>query len=141
MPRRLPACAVAALAASAALAACGGDIRQDELNRSVANLQSLAGDGELLALGAAEDRTKATFVRAHARELSEEADHEAEKLHDASADPSLEDEKRRAVDLADQVSAGLGRLQVAPADRDVARQVRERLRGLADSAEALRDEL
>jgi hypothetical protein len=129
------------LIACALLAGCGGDIRQDELNRSIKSLQSSAADGRLLADGVVRDRTKTTFVRAHARELSEDVDHEAEKLNDASADASVEDEKQRAVDLAEAISGALGQLQTAPADKTVAREAREQLRKLGERAQILRDEL
>jgi predicted outer membrane protein len=136
--------AIATLLAALALAAaagCGGDIREDELNRSIASIQSSAGDGVLLADGVARDRTKTTFVRAHAREISEDVDHEAEKLNDASAETNLIDEKRRAVELAAEVSDLLGELQTSPEDRGLAATVRHDLRELRDRAQALRDEL
>jgi hypothetical protein len=129
------------LIACALLAGCGGDIRQDELNRSIKQVQSAAADGQLLATGVVEDRTKATFVRAHARELTEEVDHEAEKLNDASAERALANEKQRAVDLADEVSSALGQLQISPQDQAVARKARQDLRELGDRAQRLRDEL
>ena len=137
---RLAAC-LAAAAASALLGACGGDMRADELNRSIATLESTAGDGELLAFGVVEDRTKTTFVRVHARELTEIADHEGEKLNDASAKPEVAEPKGRAVFLAGQISDALGELQTSPENRHVARDVRERLRDLADEAEQLRNGL
>ena len=133
--------AVAVVLTCVAVAGCGGDIRQDELNRSIESLQSSAGDGVLLADGVARDRTKTTFVRAHAREISEDVDHEAEKLNDASADASLADEKRRAVELAQTISGALGDLQTAPSDRAGAEAARHELRKLRDRAQQLRDEL
>jgi predicted outer membrane protein len=139
--RRKLASLAAALAASAVLGACGGDMRRDELNRSIESLQSSAGDGELTAFGAARDRTKTTFVRVHAREISEDVDHEAEKLNDAFVKPDVKPYKQRAVELADLISDALGRLRTSPQDEEVARQVRQQLRDLADQAQQLRDEL
>ncbi|HEX8745498.1 MAG TPA: hypothetical protein VF712_20415 [Thermoleophilaceae bacterium] len=135
-----PRTALAAIAC-ALVAGCGGDMRADELNRSIAQIESAAGDGELTALGVAEDRTKSTFVRAHAREISEQVDHEAEKLSDASATGDVAVVKRKAVELADELSSALGQLQLAPGDEDSARRTRADLRALADRAEQLRAEL
>src|SRR5215213_9018486 len=64
---------------------CGGPMQPQELARSVQTLESSAAEGALLANGVARDRTKATFVRAHSRDLGETVDHEAEKLADADA--------------------------------------------------------
>ena len=139
--RRKTAFLAAALAVSALAGGCGGDMRRDELNRSIESIQSSAGDGELTAFEVARNRTKNTFVRVHARELSEDVDHEAEKLNDAFAKPDVKPYKQRAIELADQVSDALGRLQTSPEDDEVARQVRQQLRDLADQAQQLRDEL
>ena len=69
----------------AGAAGCGGPMEPQELARSVQTLESSASEGALLADGVARDRTKATFVRAHSRDLGETVDHEAEKLADADA--------------------------------------------------------
>src|SRR5215217_1026256 len=71
------------------LGGCGGPIRTDELQRGVQSLAALAAEGAILADGTARDRTKATFTRVQARTLGEEADHESEKLADATAPPEL----------------------------------------------------
>jgi Natural resistance-associated macrophage protein-like len=104
------------------LMACGGDIRADELQRGVQSLGSLAAEGALVADGAAQDRTKRTFTRVQARTLGEEADHEAEKVSDASAPPALEQKKAATVKLATDVGDALGRLQTAPGDAQGAAQ-------------------
>src|SRR5215207_4889880 len=68
-----------AIAATAVLwSGCGGMMQPDELARSIGTLESSAAEGALLARDMAGDRTKATFARAHARELGEAVDHEAE---------------------------------------------------------------
>lgn len=122
-----------------ALAGCGGDMRPEELARSVSTLSSAAAEGALLADGAARDRTKTTFVRAHARELGETVEHEAEKLSDASATGEVAAAKADAVELAGRVSEALGELQTAPDDRAGAAQAERTLRGLADDASSLSD--
>jgi hypothetical protein len=120
---------------------CGGDIRADELSRSVDTLISSAGEGRLLAQGVAEDRTKATFVRVRARELSEVTDHEAEKLNDASADSTLAPQKRAAVALAGQISTALLELQISPTDEEAAKRAERGLTRLASRGERLQSSL
>jgi hypothetical protein len=105
---------VFALLAAVVLAGCGGDMQPDELKRSIGTLESSAAEGALLADHVARDRTKATFARAHARDLGEAVDHEAEKLHDASAEGQVAERKAAAVDLAGRISAALGQIQTAP---------------------------
>ena len=130
--KRIPAPLLAA--GLVLVAACGGPIGSDELRRGVETLGALAAEGELIADGAARDRTKTTFTRVHARTLGDEADHEAEKLADASAPPELAGAKRDAVRLAQDVGAALGDLQVMPDDVAAARAARSRLRHLSDEA-------
>jgi hypothetical protein len=122
-------------------AGCGGEMRPEELARSVETLASAAAEGSLLADGAARDRTKATFVRAHARELGEVVDHEAEKLADATAAGAVAAAKARAVELAGRVGEALGELQTAPADRAGARAAGRALERLADQATRLAEAL
>jgi len=148
LPRTL-ACAAMGRARSSALVVlvvlvaggCGGDMRPEELARSVEALASAAAEGALLADGAAEDRTKTTFVRAHARELGEVVEHEAEKLADASATGAVATAKARAVDLAGRVDEALGQLQTAPGDAAGARTAGRALDRLADEATALAERL
>jgi hypothetical protein len=108
-----------------------------ELARSIQTLQSCAGDGVLLANGVARDRTKTTFVRAHARELGEIVDHEAEKLSDADANGEVAVRKSQAVELANKISQSLGQLQVSPGDESGARTAESQLRGQAQRASKL----
>jgi hypothetical protein len=120
---------------------CGGDIRADELSRSIDTLISSAGEGRLLAAGVAEDRTKATFVRVRARELGELTDHEGEKLSDAGSTRELAPQKDAAVSLAGEISAALGELQVSPTDQRVAERAEHNLAHLASRGERLQDSL
>jgi hypothetical protein len=105
---------VALLGAVVMAVGCGGPMEPQELARSVQTLESSAAEGALLASDVARDRTKATFVRAHSRDLSDTVDHEAEKLADADANGEVAVRKSQAVDLAGRISQALGKLQVHP---------------------------
>jgi hypothetical protein len=123
------------------LAACGGPMQREELGRGIETLRSTAADGSVLARGVAKNRTRSTFVRSHARELADNADHEAEKLHDAQANPPLNEKKRKAVVLAQRISNALGELRLAPGDENQGRTAERQLDGLARQAADLADSL
>jgi hypothetical protein len=116
-------------------------MRPEELGRSVQAIESSAAEGGLLADDVARDRTKATFVRVHARELGDTVDHEAEKLHDADASGDVAVSKARAVELAGQVSQALGDLQVAPDSEVTGLSTADKLAKLAQRAGRLADAL
>lgn len=116
-------------------------MRPEELSASVDTLSSSAAEGELLAGDVAQDRTRATFARVHARELGDVVDHEAEKLADATPRPAIADEKSEAVDLADEISQALGQIQVRPSDQRTGREAERQLSQLADRATRLADSL
>lgn len=146
MPERSTACRAsgrhAALAAVVvALAGCGGPITGGELRRGVDTLGATAAEGRLVALGVAQDRTKTTFVRTAARDLADDAQHEAEKLTDAEAGPRTAGARDDAVALAQDIDSALGDLEVAPADRPGARDVARRLDALSKRADALAERL
>jgi hypothetical protein len=132
---------VAVLAGAAVLAGCGGPITNDELQRGIETLGATAAEGRLVALDVGEDRTKVTFVRVEMRDLGEDAEHEAEKLHDAQAGPGNRQVRDAAVTLAQDIDAALGELQVAPADRALARRIADRLDKLSNRADALTGKL
>src|SRR5215213_8522824 len=125
------------------LGGCGGPIQPDELARSIQTLESTAAEGALLADHVARDRTKATFARAHARELGETADHEAEKLNDAEAEAEggVAPTKVKAIDLADRISAALGRIQIAPNSETEGRTAEDTLNHLSEQAGKLAEGL
>ena len=104
-------------------------------------LQSDAAEAALLARGVAQDRTRASFVRVHARALADDADHEAEKLHDADARPGLARQKAQAVRLAGDISDTLGDLVVEPGDEQNGRRAEHQLNQLAAQAKGLADHL
>jgi len=140
MRRRLALAVVVAIATS--LAGCGGAITRDELARSIGTLESTAAEGAFLADDVADDRTKATFVRVHARDLSDVVEHEAEKLRDAQADrPGVAEAKSHAVALADRIGTALGRVQIAPGSERVGRSAGGQLGSLSEQAGKLADGL
>src|SRR6187200_205532 len=105
------------LAALAPLAAGCGDLSDDELNRGVESLSALAAQGQLVASGVARDATKATYARVMAKTLGGQADHEAEKLADATLEePQTADQRHAAVAVAAEISDLLGELQTYPGD-------------------------
>ncbi len=124
-----------------ALSACGGPMRPEELARSVDTLSSTAAEGQLLAADVARNRTKATFARVHARDLADVADHEAEKLADATPREGIAAEQARAVDLAEQIGQALGRIRVFPGDERAGEIAARQLRELADRATRLSESL
>jgi predicted small secreted protein len=126
----------AAFLAALLLAGCGR-MTAGELSPSVDTLVSSAAEGQLMARDVARDRTKTTFVRAHARELGEDVDHEAEKLNDATPAPGVGPRRDAASKLADEISTALGQLQTGPDDRAGARQTEAQLARLAKQAERL----
>ncbi len=142
MRRRSIALAMLVAGAAASLAGCGGPITPDELSRSIGTLESTAAEGALLAKDVARDRTKATFARVHARDLSDVVDHEAEKLNDAQADRSdVAAAKSDAIDLADRIGTALGQIQTAPGDERGGRTAEQALNRLSEDAGKLADGL
>jgi predicted phage gp36 major capsid-like protein len=136
MPGRRALALVAVL-----LAGCGGPIADDELERGIKTLGSTAAEGSLVARGVQNDRTKTTFVRVELRDLSEDAEHEAEKLSDAEGRASNEAIKAQAVELASKIDSTLGELQVDPRNRALAKDVGDRLDHLASEADQLAGKL
>src|SRR5215213_10070210 len=115
MRRRMLFTALLVGAVAALAGGCGGPMTPDELSRSIQTLESTAAEGAMLAGDVADDRTKATFARVHARDMGDVVVHEAEKLNDAEADQAnVAAAKTKAVDLADQIDTALGQIQVAP---------------------------
>jgi hypothetical protein len=129
------------LAAVVSLSGCGGPMQPDELKRSIGTLESSAAEGALLANHVAHDRTKATFARVHASELTDAVEHEAEKLNDAEAEAEAAATKDRAIDVADQISAALGRIQTAPGDEAEGGTAERELAALTEKAAQLAEGL
>ena len=140
---RGPVIVLVALSGAISLIGCGGPMQRDELARSVETLESTAAEGALLANQVARDRSKATFVRAHARDLGETAEHEGEKLNDAEAEPQggVAPAKVKAIELADEISAALGRIQTAPDDEAEGGAAEKELTTLSEEAGRLAESL
>jgi hypothetical protein len=132
---------LALLTAALVCAGCGGPMQPDELKRSIGTLESSAAEGALLAHDVARDRTKATFARVHARDLGDAVDHEAEKLHDASAEGRVAFRKAAAVDLAGRIAEALGQIQTTPDSEQEARTAEAALTRLGDRAGKLSEGL
>jgi hypothetical protein len=142
MRRRSFAFAVVVGAAAVVISGCGGPMTPDELSRSIGTLESTAAEGAFLADDVADDRTKATFARAHARDLGDVVQHEAEKLNDAEANRSdVASAKTKAIDLADKIDTALGQIQTAPDDESGAGMAGHQLSKLSEQAGKLAEGL
>ena len=138
--RRLALAVIVAIATP--LAACGGPVTPDELARSIGTLESTAAEGAFLADDVADNRTKATFVRVHARDLSDVVEHEAEKLRDAQSDrPEVAEAKSNAIALAERIGTALGQVQIAPGSERAGRSAGGQLSRLSQQAGKLADGL
>ncbi|HYQ77875.1 MAG TPA: hypothetical protein VEP91_02050 [Solirubrobacterales bacterium] len=115
-----------------------GDLSNDELNRGVESLSALAAQGRLVANGVARDATKTTYARAMARTLSEQAEHEAEKLADATLEePGTADQRHAAVAVAEEISGLLSTLQTFPGDERHGELVEKHLGEAGEKADAI----
>src|SRR4051812_8411776 len=138
--RRRPGVTAALVALGVSLVALSGcgDLSNDELNRGVESLSALAAQGQLVANGVARDATKATYARAMARTLGEEADHEAEKLADATLEETeTTDQRHAAVAVADEISGLLSELQTFPGDEHHGELVEKHLGEAQEKADAI----
>jgi len=129
---------LALLIAALALAATGcGDLSNDELNRGVESLSALAAQGQLVASGVARDGTKSTYARVMAKTLGEEAEHEAEKLADATPEDGIVEERGAAVAVAGEISDLLSELQTYPGDEHHGLLVQRHLVESQEKADAI----
>ena len=140
MPGRALGSGALVLILAVLLPGCG-ELKVDELTRGVKELRSIAAEGALLADDVSRDRTKSTFVRVHGGELSEAAQHEAEKLNDAQRPAKLDRAVRRAIQIAEAESGAIDQLRTAPGNRTRAREARAELRHQAVRANNLVGEL
>lgn len=137
--KRARSAAALALLAALHLAASGcGKLSNDELNRGVESLSALAAQGQLVANGVARDATKTTYARAMARTLSEQAEHEAEKLADATIEEAgAADQRHAAVAVAEEISGLLSELQTYPGDERHGELVERHLGEAGEKADAI----
>lgn len=141
--KRLLRGAVALFIAALALAAggCGG-LSNDELKRGVESLGAVAAQGQLVANGVARDETKATYARVMARTLGEEAEHEAEKLADATLEePELGGVRQAAIAVATEISDQLSEVQTFPGDERRGANARRHLVEAQEEADAIAERL
>lgn len=137
--KRLPRRATALLLATLSLTASGcGELSNDELNRGVESLSALAAQGQLVADGVARDATRTTYARVMAKTLGEEAEHEAEKLADATLEEAeTADQRHAAVAVAGEISGLLSELQTFPGDERHGALVRKHLAEAQEKADAI----
>ena len=131
---------VTALTVAALLAGCG-DLGPAELDRGVQTLTALTAEGKMLARAVRADRTKATYARVHARELADDAQHEAEKLADAGTSPDTRAWRDRAVAAAGALSDTLGTIETFPGGERAAVGVLEQLDALSRDLDDLHSEI
>ena len=122
------------------LAACE-PLGPDELQREVETIHSLAAEGSVLADQVATQNTKRTFARVQARELSDAAQHSAERLTDADPAEGLSGPAQKAISLAENVSAAVGEVETAPDNAAGAAAAADRLRQLAGQTDQLAESL
>jgi hypothetical protein len=128
----------ALLALAVVLSSLGcGDLSRGELRRGAESLSALAAQGGLIANGVARDATKSTYARAMARTLGEEAQHEAEKLADATPAPAVEGERDAAVQIAGELSELFSQLQTFPGDERHGALVQRHMREAQEKADAV----
>jgi hypothetical protein len=126
----------AALVALLLAAGCG-DLSRDELNRGVESLSALAVQGQLVASGVARDATKTTYTRVMAKTLGGEAEHEAEKLADATPSPEVKRERDAAVQVAAEIAHLFSELQIFPGDEHHGLLVQRHLGEAKEQANAI----
>ena len=114
---------------------------QGELAREIEGVASLAAEGAVLADEVAQQETKRTFARVHARELGDSAEHSAERLTDAHPAEGLDGATAKAIALSEDVSEAIGEVEVAPDDAAGADEASERLRALVQKLHHLEDSL
>jgi hypothetical protein len=113
-------------------------LSRGELERGVQSLGASAATGRLLADGVARDRSKATYVRVMARTLGEQAQHEAEKLADATAANDRVGRLRdRAVELSGRLAEQYSQLQTFPGEERTGAEVLAAMRRLQAQADVL----
>jgi hypothetical protein len=110
------AAAALILAVTVAVSSGCGDLSRGELSRGVESLSALAAEGNLVASGVARDATKSTYARVMAKTLGGEAEHEAEKLADATPEPGTEQERHAAVAVAGELADLFSELETFPGD-------------------------
>jgi hypothetical protein len=133
---RTPHLAACAVALATLLSGCG-PLEPQELKDSVQIIHSIAAEGSLLADDVAHGRTTTNFARAYAGQLSSEAQHQAEKLTDATPVRDIKGEVKKAISIASHESSALDDLRTSPRDREQARESRSQLQDAAKDSDKL----
>jgi hypothetical protein len=128
--------AIAIVATAAASSGCG-DLSRGELSRGVESLSALAAEGGLIADGVRRDATKSTYARVMAKTLGGEAEHEAEKLADATPAPEVAHERDAAVRVAGEIADLFMELQTFPGDEHHGALVQRHMQEAKESADAI----
>jgi hypothetical protein len=120
------------------LAGCGGggSLSKQDVQKELEAVQSFAAEGALVADGAADDRSTDIFVRVHTQYLGEGTKKVGDEVSAGHATGEVEAKRKTAVELATAVEEQLDRLHRSPGDRDLARDVRDKLQRSAAAAEA-----
>jgi hypothetical protein len=126
-----------AIAVAVVVSSGCGDLSRAELSRSVESLSAIAAEGGLVANGVARDATKATYARVMAKTLGGEAEHEAEKLADATPAPEVRRERDAAVGVATDIAELYLELETFPGDEGLGARVQQRMREAKEDADAL----
>lgn len=130
--------AAAAFALVLALGSAGcGDLSREELSRGVQSLSSLAAQGQLVANGVARDATKSTYARVMAKTLGGEADHEAEKLADATPEARVTEERNAAVQVAGEISDLYSEIATFPGDEHHGELIERHMKEEKEKADAI----
>lgn len=126
-----------AIAATVAVSSGCGDLSSGELSRGVESLSALAAEGGLIADGVRRDATKSTYARVMAKTLGGEAEHEAEKLADATPAPEVEQERNVAVRAAGELADLFAELQTFPGDERHGALVERHMREAKEEIDAI----
>jgi hypothetical protein len=118
-----------------------GDLSRDELARGVESLSALAAQGSLVASGVARDATKSTYARVMAKTLGGEAEHEAEKLADATPSPEVARERDAALRVAGEIAGLFSELQTFPGDEHHGVLVQRHMHEVEEQADAIVERL
>lgn len=118
-----------------------GDLSRGELSRGVESLSALAAQGSLVASGVARDATKSTYARVMAKTLGGEAEHEAEKLADATPSPEVARERDAAVQVAGEIAGLFSELQTFPGDEHHGVLVQRHMHEVEEQADAIVERL
>jgi hypothetical protein len=132
--------ALCLVAVASLMSGCGRESRHD-VRVSVEQISSISAEGALMADDLSKGRTKTTFVRVHGQDLSDQAQHEAEKLNDAPVDPDLVGRVDKAVQLAGDVGGAIDDMRTQPKDRAQARESEQKLQQWAEQARKLADSI